>query len=64
MDENVNPRRSGRVWAGLFLVGIGAVLVLDQMGFPLPDWLFNWPAILIAIGLLSGSGMDFGAVPG
>jgi hypothetical protein len=54
MDENVNPRRSGRIWAGLFLVGVGAVLVLDQMGFPLPDWLFSWHAFLIALGLFIG----------
>ncbi|HXD79168.1 MAG TPA: LiaF domain-containing protein [Puia sp.] len=55
MDErNINPRRPGRTWAGLFLVGVGAVLVLDQMGFPLPDWLFNWHAFLIALGLFVG----------
>jgi hypothetical protein len=53
-DENVNPRRPGRIWAGLFLVGVGAVLVLDQMGFPLPDWLFSWHAFLIALGLFVG----------
>lgn len=53
-DDNVNPRRSGRIWAGLFLVGVGAVLVLDQMGFPLPDWLFSWHAFLIALGLFIG----------
>ncbi len=53
-DEHVHPRRSGRIWAGLFLVGVGAVLVLDQMGFPLPDWLFSWHAFLIALGLFIG----------
>jgi hypothetical protein len=42
------------MWAGLFLVGVGAVLVLDQMGFPLPDWLFSWHAFLIALGLFIG----------
>jgi predicted membrane protein len=54
VDDNVNPRRSGRIWAGLFLVGVGAVLVLDQMGFPLPDWLFSWHFFLIALGLFIG----------
>ncbi len=54
VDDNVNPRRSGRIWAGLFLVLVGAVLVLDQMGFPLPDWLFSWHAFLIALGLFIG----------
>jgi len=58
-DDNVNPRRSGRIWAGLFLVGVGAVLVLDQMGFPLPDWLFSWHAFLIALGLFIGFRHNF-----
>jgi hypothetical protein len=53
-DDNTSPRRTGRIWAGLFLVLVGAVLVLDQMGFPLPDWLFSWHAFLIALGLFIG----------
>jgi predicted membrane protein len=53
-DDSTSPRRTGRVWAGLFLVCVGAVLVLDQMGFPLPDWLFSWHAFLIALGLFIG----------
>ncbi|HEV3412620.1 MAG TPA: LiaF domain-containing protein [Puia sp.] len=53
-DDSTSPRRSGRVWAGLFLVCVGAVLVLDQMGFPLPYWLFSWHAFLIALGLFIG----------
>lgn len=52
-DRNIQ-RRPGRIWAGLFLLLVGAVLLLDQMGFPLPDWLFNWHFLLIAIGLFSG----------
>ena len=47
-------RGPGRLWAGLFLLLIGGVLLLDQMGFPLPDWLFTWHALLIAIGLFIG----------
>jgi hypothetical protein len=53
-DDSTSPRRTGRIWAGLFLVCVGAVLVLDQMGFPLPDWLFSWHAFLIALGLFIG----------
>lgn len=44
----------GRIGAGIFLLLIGGVLLLDQMGFPLPDWLFNWHMLLIAIGLFLG----------
>jgi predicted membrane protein len=58
-DDSTSPRRTGRIWAGLFLVCIGAVLVLDQMGFPLPDWLFSWHFLLIAIGLFIGFRHNF-----
>ena len=54
-DRDRNPRRGpGRIWAGLFLLLIGGVLLLDQMGFPLPDFLFRWEFILIAVGLFIG----------
>jgi predicted membrane protein len=49
----------GRMGAGLFLLLIGGVLLLDQMGFPLPDWLFNWHVLLIAIGLFMGLRHNF-----
>jgi len=58
-DEPTSPRRTGRIWAGLFLVLVGAVLVLDQMGFPLPDWLFSWHAFLIGLGLFIGFRHNF-----
>ena len=52
--EKYHGRTAGRVGAGLFLLLIGGLLLLDQMGFPLPDWLFNWHMLLIAIGLFLG----------
>jgi Cell wall-active antibiotics response 4TMS YvqF len=54
-DSDRNPRRGpGRIWAGLFLLLIGGVLLLDQLGFPLPDFLFKWEFILIALGIFVG----------
>ncbi len=44
----------GRVLTGLFLVGIGGLLLLDQMGFDLPQWLLSWHMLLIAIGVFLG----------
>jgi len=52
-------RRSGRVGAGLFLLLIGGVLLMDQMGVPLPGWLFSWHILLIAIGLFVGLRHNF-----
>src|SRR5882762_6789696 len=51
--------RGGRVGAGVFLLLIGGVLLLDQMGFPLPDWLFSWHVLLIAIGVFLGLRHNF-----
>ncbi|HEY4209252.1 MAG TPA: DUF5668 domain-containing protein [Puia sp.] len=52
--EKYVGRTAGRVGAGLFVLLIGGLLLLDQMGFPLPDWLFNWHMLLIVIGLFLG----------
>jgi predicted membrane protein len=52
-------RRYGRVWAGLFLLLVGGVLLLDQMGFPFPDWLFSWHVLLIVVGLFLGFRHNF-----
>lgn len=52
-------RGMGRVGTGLFILLVGSVLLLDQMGFPLPDWLFNWHVLLIAIGLFIGIRHNF-----
>jgi predicted membrane protein len=49
-----NHSKNGRIWAGLFLLGIGAVLLLKQFGVFFPYWLFSWPMILIVIGLFTG----------
>src|SRR5450432_236870 len=66
MDENRpdnsgerGRRGHGRVWTGLFLLVIGGALLLDQMGFPFPDWLFNWHMLLIIIGLFVGLRSNF-----
>ncbi len=56
-------RGMGRLGAGLFLLLVGGVLLLDQMGFPLPDWLFNWHVLLIAIGLFGGLQHSFRGGP-
>ena len=56
---NKPRRRSGSVLAGLLLLCIGTILLLKQFGFPFPEWLFTWPMIVIAFGLLAGAGNAF-----
>jgi predicted membrane protein len=47
-------RGGGRVLTGFFLVVIGAVLLLDQMGFYFPNWLMSWQFLMIVIGIFLG----------
>lgn len=58
-EDKYRNKGGGRIGAGLFLLLIGGVLLLDQMGFPLPDWLFNWHMLLIAVGLFVGLRHNF-----
>ena len=59
METQDFKRGNGRILAGLFLLGIGAVLFLKQFGFPMPYWLFRWPVVLIIIGLFIGVRHNF-----
>lgn len=58
MEENqIRPfqgARSSRIWGGVVLLIGGFLLLAYKMGAPIPGWLFTWPVILIAIGLLTG----------
>jgi predicted membrane protein len=44
----------GRIWIPIGLVCVGAGLLVRQMGVGVPDWLFNWPMLLIFIGIING----------
>lgn len=50
---------SGRVIGGLVLVVVGLAFFARQAGLDLPEWLFRWPMILIAVGLYIGSRQSF-----
>lgn len=58
--ENKNMvNRSGKVWAGFIIVGIGALLLLRNFGLGLPHWFFNWSVWLVVIGLFIGARHNF-----
>ena len=44
----------GHIWTGLFLLAIGGLALARSMGVPVPNWLFSWQMLLIAIGLFIG----------
>jgi predicted membrane protein len=57
-DEELKPRyQSGnsRAWAGLILLALGGLLLMQHLGMPLPfKIIVNWQIILILIGFISG----------
>ncbi|HTH54466.1 MAG TPA: DUF5668 domain-containing protein [Cyclobacteriaceae bacterium] len=58
-NERFIAPRSGRVFAGLIMVAVGAALLARQMGALIPEWLFTWEALIIAIGLFVGARRNF-----
>jgi predicted membrane protein len=61
MEKNsaFRDKESGKVIGGLILIVVGAALLLRNMGFYLPGWLFSWPMILILAGLYIGVKHNF-----
>ncbi|HET9057104.1 MAG TPA: hypothetical protein VFN30_09695 [Chitinophagaceae bacterium] len=52
-NEKRSREQTGRLLTGVFLV-IGGIAYLFKDSFLFPNWLFTWPMILIAIGLITG----------
>ena len=44
----------GTVWTGIFLLVIGGAALLKAMLFPIPEWVFTWQMLLIALGFFIG----------
>src|SRR6187431_1560455 len=57
--RNFKDREGSRIVGGLILVAVGAALLLRNMGFIMPRWLFTWPMILILIGIYTGVKHNF-----
>lgn len=52
-------KRSGKVWVGFILLVIGFILLINTLGFYVPDWLISWPMALIVIGIVNGTRHNF-----
>ncbi|MDQ2718293.1 MAG: cell wall-active antibiotics response protein [Bacteroidota bacterium] len=51
--------QNSRIWSGFVLLAAGLLLLAYKMGAPIPGWMFTWPVLLIAIGLLAGIKSNF-----
>jgi hypothetical protein len=60
-DSNISSKRqNNKAFVGLFLVALGGIYLLRQLGiFFFPGWLFSWPMILIIVGIFSGIKHNF-----
>jgi predicted membrane protein len=60
-DENKDPSHHSysRVWVALTLLAVGAALFIQQLGVPLPFWLFSWQMLLIVVGVFQGFNHGF-----
>ncbi|MBS1599321.1 MAG: hypothetical protein JST75_13940 [Bacteroidetes bacterium] len=57
-DKHIN-RSNSRVWVALTLMVVGGALIVQQMGLPIPFWLFSWQMLLIVIGIIMGFNHGF-----
>lgn len=46
-------------WIGIGVIVVGAVWLMNVLGVPLPNWVFSWPMLLIAIGIFTGFASRF-----
>lgn len=58
-NKEIVNSSSGKVWAGLIIALVGALLLIDNIGFNMPNWIFHWSNILIVIGLFIGIKHNF-----
>ena len=58
--ENPNMPHNGRTMAGIIILIIGGILLIDQFDvFFIPHWLFSWPMWIIAYGVYMGGKYNF-----
>jgi predicted membrane protein len=57
--HNDAENQKGKVLAGLIIVLIGSLILIDNFGFDLPSWIMHWSNILIIIGLFIGVKHNF-----
>ncbi|WP_127131944.1 LiaF transmembrane domain-containing protein [Pseudoflavitalea rhizosphaerae] len=58
-DQQHPPRNKKNLWAGLILLAVGAILLLNTLGVDFPSWIISWPMGLIVIGLAIGVSNKF-----
>jgi len=51
-----------RFYTGIILILVGAVILLKRVGVFIPSWLYDWSAIIVLVGIISGIKVKFRGV--
>ncbi len=51
-----------RFYTGIILILVGAVILLRRVGVYIPSWLYDWSAIIVLVGIISGIKVKFRGV--
>lgn len=54
-----SKNNNDRFYTGIVLILVGAVILLKRVGVYIPAWLYDWSAILVLVGLVSGIKVKF-----
>jgi predicted membrane protein len=54
-ERRAARKNNGNIIAGILLLIVGGGLLMRQMNYPLPAWLFTWPMIIIVAGIFIGA---------
>jgi len=57
--ERFSSPRSGKSFAGLILVVIGAALLGRELGANIPSWVISWQTLLVGLGFFFGARRGF-----
>lgn len=54
IDTNYRKReQQSKILGGLLIVAFGTLFLLDRTGADIPNWIYSWKMILIAVGVVS-----------
>ncbi len=48
------PHGKGKIAVGVIILAVGCILLANELGADMPDWLLTWPMILIGVGIANG----------
>lgn len=54
MEQWDKARTRGKIATGVVVITAGVLFLVREMGVQLPQWIFSWQMLLIAIGVISG----------